>query len=143
MIDTLASGTRPHLYSRPIRMSDLDPFNHVNNVRLLEMIQDAHVDLFYLQPGHSGEEIRPRMVYVRHELDYTEPLAFQPDPILVRTTITTVRRASFSLTSHITRGSRTYCTCVSTAVAYDEAERCPRRLEEAELAVLRRYAPEA
>ncbi|MEU1184472.1 hypothetical protein ABZ464_44045 [Streptomyces sp. NPDC005820] len=121
MIDTLASGMRPHLYNRPIRMSDLDPFNHV---RLLERIQDAHVDLFYLQPGLSGEEIRPRMVYVRHE-------------------ITTVRRASFRLTSHIKRGLRTYCTCVSTAVAYDETERCPRRLEEAELAVLRRYAPEA
>ncbi|GAB7103199.1 hypothetical protein JCM4814A_15130 [Streptomyces phaeofaciens JCM 4814] len=139
MTQTLASATRPHLYSRPVRMSDLDSFNHVNNVRLLEMVQDAHMDLLYLQQGRPGQEIRPSIVYARHELDYTEPLVPEPEPVTIRTTVTSVRRASFHLISHITRGSRTYCTCVSTLVAYDLAERCLRRLDEGELGVLARY----
>ncbi|MFF3938456.1 acyl-CoA thioesterase [Streptomyces phaeofaciens] len=139
MTQTLASATRPHLYSRPVRMSDLDSFNHVNNVRLLEMIQDAHMDLLYLQQGRPGQEVRPSIVYTRHELDYTEPLVPEPEPVTIRTTVTSVRRASFHLVSRITRGPRTFCTCASTLVAYDLTARCSRRLDEGELAVLGRH----
>ncbi|MGW0580001.1 acyl-CoA thioesterase [Streptomyces sp. NPDC002920] len=137
---TAAPAVRPHLYSRQVRMSDLDSFNHVNNVRLLEMIQDAHMDLVYVQRARPGQEIRPRIVYARHELDYTEPLAAQPEPVTIRTTVTSVRRASFHLVSHVTRGPRIYCTCVSTLVAYDLAARCSRRLDEEELEILARHA---
>ncbi|GGN14845.1 acyl-CoA thioesterase [Streptomyces fuscichromogenes] len=138
---------RPHLYSRPVRMSDLDPMNHVNNVRLLEMIQDAHVDLFYLQRGHpgqpgqpAGQAVRVRVIYARHELDYTEALDLRPEPAVISTTVSTVRRSSFELTSRITRGDQVFCTCVSTCVAYDPAARRTRRLEDDELAVLARHA---
>ncbi|MEV5956845.1 thioesterase family protein [Streptomyces sp. NPDC051987] len=130
----------PHLYSRPVRMSDLDPMNHVNNVRLLEMIQDAHVDLFYLQHGHSGQAVRVRVIYARHELDYTEALDLRPEPAVISTTVSAVRRSSFRLTSRITRGDQVFCTCVSTCVAYDPAARRTRRLEDDELAVLARHA---
>ncbi|MFE2064903.1 acyl-CoA thioesterase [Streptomyces sp. NPDC059467] len=131
---------RPHLYSRPVRMSDLDPMNHVNNVRLLEMVQDAHVDLFYLQRGHPGQAVRVRVIYARHELDYTEALDLRPEPAVISTTVSTVRRTSFQLTSRITRGDQVFCTCVSTCVAYDPAARRTRRLEDDELAVLARHA---
>ncbi|WP_406437023.1 thioesterase family protein [Streptomyces sp. NBC_00631] len=131
---------RPHLYSRPVRMSDLDPMNHVNNVRLLEMIQDAHVDLFYLQHGGPGQAVRVRVIYARHELDYTEALDLRPEPAVISTTVSTVRRSSFELTSRITRGDQVFCTCVSTCVAYDPAARRTRRLEDDELAVLARHA---
>ncbi|MFD4600063.1 acyl-CoA thioesterase [Streptomyces sp. NPDC058464] len=134
---------RPHLYSRPVRMSDLDPMNHVNNVRLLEMIQDAHVDFFYLQrghPGQPGQAVSVRVIYARHELDYTEALDLRPEPAVISTTVGTVRRTSFELTSRITRGDRVFCTCVSTCVAYDPVARRTRRLEEDELAVLARHA---
>ncbi|MEU1336191.1 acyl-CoA thioesterase [Streptomyces sp. NPDC090075] len=131
---------RPHLYSRPVRMSDLDLMNHVNNVRLLEMIQDAHVDLFYLQRGHPGQEVRVRVIYARHELDYTEALDLTPEPAVISTTVSAVRRTSFLLTSRITRGDRVFCTCVSTCVAYDPTARRTRRLEDDELAVLAGHA---
>ncbi|WP_217546736.1 thioesterase family protein [Streptomyces sp. GbtcB6] len=134
---------RPHLYSSPVRMSDLDPMNHVNNVRLLEMIQDAHVDLFYLQCGHAGQPgqaVRVRVIYARHELDYTEALDLRPEPAVISTTVSSVRRLSFELTSRITRGDQVFCTCVSTCVAYDPAARRTRRLEDDELAVLARHA---
>ncbi|MCX4763609.1 hypothetical protein OG562_22120 [Streptomyces sp. NBC_01275] len=131
---------RPHLYSRRVRMSDLDSLNHVNNVRLLEMIQDAHMDLLYLQQGRPDQEVRPRAVYSRHELDYLEALVPQPEPVVISTTSGLVRRASFRLVSRITRGARVYCTCVSTLVAYDPAARCSRRLDEEELTLLARHA---
>ncbi|MEV1062914.1 thioesterase family protein [Streptomyces sp. NPDC050263] len=132
--------SRPHLYLRQVRMSDLDAMNHVNNVRLLEMIQDAHFDMFYLRPGLPGQQIRPRFVYARHELDYTQPLAVQPEPVTITTTIGDVRRSSFRVTSRVTFDSQVFCTCVSTAVAYDPDARCSRRLEEAERALAARHA---
>ncbi|TQJ54098.1 thioesterase family protein [Streptomyces sp. NBC_00080] len=135
-----AADCRPHLYLRQVRMSDLDSMNHVNNVRLLEMIQDAHIDMFYLRPGLPGQEIRPRFVYARHELDYTEPLVLQPEPVTITTTIGDLRRSTFRVTSRVTRDARVFCTCVSTAVAYDPDARCSRRLEEEERALAARHA---
>ncbi|MEU3612511.1 thioesterase family protein [Streptomyces sp. NPDC006872] len=132
--------SRPHLYLRQVRMSDLDAMNHVNNVRLLEMIQDAHFDMFYLRPGLPGQQIRPRFVYARHELDYTQPLVVQPEPVTITTTIGDVRRSSFRVTSRVTLDTQVFCTCVSTAVAYDPDARCSRRLEDAERALAARHA---
>jgi acyl-CoA thioester hydrolase len=121
-------------------MSDLDSMQHVNNARLLEMIQDAHIDMFYMRPVLPGQEIRPRFVYARHELDYTQPLLLQPEPVTITTTVGDLRRTSFRLTSRVTRDARVFCTCVSTAVAYDPDARCARRLEEEERALAARHA---
>ncbi|MFI5800528.1 acyl-CoA thioesterase [Streptomyces sp. NPDC051677] len=138
--DIRPPNCRPHRYLRPVRMSDLDSMQHVNNARLLEMIQDAHIDMFYVRPGLPGQEIRPRFVYARHELDYTQPLLLQPEPVTITTTVCDLRRTSFRLTSRVTRDARVFCTCVSTAVAYDPDARCARRLDEEERALAARHA---
>ncbi|GJF33937.1 thioesterase [Kitasatospora sp. NE20-6] len=130
---------RAHLYRRTVRVSDLDVMKHVNNARFLEMVQDAHMDLLYRHETQAGLGLHPRVVYTRHELDYSAPLLVAPEPAVIGTTVGQVKRSSFRLVSRITRDGRTFCTCTSTLVAYDPDGRCPRRLDADELALLARH----
>jgi acyl-CoA thioesterase FadM len=62
-------GPRPHQYTRTVRLDDLAWLRHVNNARLLQMVQEAHISMFYLERVEPGAEIQIQHVYARHELN--------------------------------------------------------------------------
>jgi acyl-CoA thioesterase FadM len=62
-------GPRPHQYTRTVRLDDLAWLQHVNNARLLQMVQEAHISMFYLERVEPGAEIQIQHVYARHELN--------------------------------------------------------------------------
>ena len=76
----------------------------------------------------------------RHEIDYGVP-DLPPGPVRVETWVTEIRPVRFTLDYEIRDNEEIFVQARSVLVAYDVARAAPRRLNQEELAYLRRFAP--
>ncbi|HCA88501.1 MAG TPA: thioesterase, partial [Streptomyces sp.] len=73
-----------HVYSCPLRWSDMDAFGHVNNVVFLRYLEEARIDfMFRLAPGEGSTSFTGGSVVARHEIDYVRPLVHRHEPVTV------------------------------------------------------------
>lgn len=134
-----------HLTEVPLRWADLDAYQHVNNVVFLRYLQEARVDMLFVHAAAQGaEELAEGMVVARHEIEYVAPLHLLPRPVTVRTWVREVRVSSFTLGYEVCDeapgGTGTvYVRASSVLVPYDLQAARPRRVRDAERAVLERY----
>src|SRR4051794_35202290 len=62
------SGVTRHTFLLKPRWSDLDAYNHVNNVTWLEYLQEARVDMLFVHaPEHGAEGLADGVLVVRAE----------------------------------------------------------------------------
>lgn len=133
-----------HIYECPLRWADLDPLNHVNNVRYLDYLQDARVDFFRtVAPGLRADAAagsREALVVVAHDITYLAPLPLRAS-VDVECWISEVRAATFTISYEIVAGTgdeRVVHASASTTLApFVFAEERPRRLSPDERALLR------
>lgn len=123
------------------RWSDIDTLGHVNNVVLLRYLQEARVDMLFVDAAARGTGDLARGVVVhRHEIDYLAPLPADRGPVSVETWVRGTRAASFELGYEVLApvdGRRVVgAVASSTLVPYDLAAEHPRRLSSAERDVL-------
>jgi acyl-CoA thioester hydrolase len=130
-----------HVFSRAVRFADVDSLGHVNNVRFLDYLEDARLAMFHNDPHREGRAPFNGLVIARHEVDYRRPLTFRPDPVRVETWVTEIRPVRFTLDYEIRDNEEIFVQARSVLVAYDVARAAPRRLNQEELAYLRRFAP--
>ena len=93
----------------PLRWSDTDAYGHVNNVELMRLLEEARVALFFTQASADGvASFEGHIVVARHEVDFTAPLLWRPEPVRIDTQVTRIGGASFTLGLHDrrTRGGR-------------------------------------
>lgn len=91
---------------------------HVNNVRMLEIVEEAHFEMFYRgESTETSDSIVPRFVIVRHEVNYRSALTFQKHPVMVDTEVVEFRAAQYKLISSVHDTQNTYCTVLTNAVA--------------------------
>lgn len=135
-----------HISDVQLRWADMDALRHVNNVVYLRYLQEARVDMLFVHAArHGAEDLASGVVVSRHELTYRAPLRFRPSPVRVETWVRDVRAASFTLGYEIVdvdpiTGERTvYVVATSTLVPYDLGSGRPRRVRDAERAVLETY----
>jgi acyl-CoA thioester hydrolase len=131
--------TRRHVHEFQVRFGDIDVLGHVNNCRYLTYLEDARVSMFRLDPMREGREPLKGLVVARHEIDYKRPLLFGPEKVRVETWVTELRAGSFSLAYEIRDDEYVYVRASSVIVAYDLENTRARRLEDDELAFLKRY----
>ncbi|MFC5825746.1 acyl-CoA thioesterase [Nonomuraea insulae] len=129
-----------HIYLRTVRFGDVDSQGHVNNVRFLDYLEDARFGMFHIDPYNEGDEPFKGLVVTRHEIDYRRPLGFRAQPVRVETWVTEIRSVRFTLRYEIRDDEAVYVTALSVLAAYDVERAAPRRLNEGELAYLKRYA---
>ncbi|SEG87390.1 acyl-CoA thioester hydrolase [Nonomuraea solani] len=129
-----------HVYLRAVRFADVDSQGHVNNVRFLDYLEDARFGMFHIDPYNAGDEPFKGLVVTRHEVDYRRPLGFRAEPVRIESWVTDVGRVRFSLRYEILDDQDVYVTATSVLAAYDVERAAPRRLNEGELAYLKRYA---
>ncbi len=134
-----------HVYLCPLRWADMDALGHINNVTYIDYLQEARVDMMSVHaPVSGGEELAEGVVVVRHDVQFTAPLQYRPDPVRVESWVTQVRGASFTMAYEIVDvaedGSRTvYLRATSLLTPYVFAEERPRRLRPEEKDVLNRF----
>lgn len=84
------------------RWSDLDAYNHVNNVTWLEYLQEARVDMVFVHvPERGAEGLAEGVFVVRAEIYYRRPLVFRQEPYPIELWVSRVGAASFTISYEI------------------------------------------
>jgi acyl-CoA thioester hydrolase len=138
-----------HRYVCPIRWADLDQLGHVNNVRYVDYLQEARVDLLRAHrwsgaAGDATESLVDAIIVSRHEVTYRAPLLFGVGPVLIDCWVTELRAGSFTLAYEVFHedeaGDRVVYLEASTVLApYRFDIESPRRLTAEERTALGAY----
>ena len=137
---SVASAKR-HIYLCPLRWSDMDAFQHVNNVVYLRYLEEARVDWMFHRAAAPGVDEFESFdtVVARHEIDYKRPLVYRPEPVRVETWVTKLAHASFTVAYEVRDEEIVYATASTILVPYNLATGRPRRLSQLERDYLVEY----
>ena len=131
------------------RWSDLDAYNHVNNVTWLEYLQEARVDMLFVHaPARGAEGLADGVLVVRAEIDYRRPMTFRQEPYPIELWVSKVGGASFTISYEIAEpgsdGKRVLYGRAATVLApVDMDTGAPRRLTPIEREVLHKFMADA
>ena len=88
-----------------VRWSDLDPYDHVDNVRVFDMIAEGRIRMDATGSGRTrmqdAAERGLMWMVVRQDLDYLVPLTYRLEPYRVRTACAKVGRTSMTLAAQV------------------------------------------
>ena len=134
-----AARTRRHVFSCPVRWSDMDAYGHVNNARFLTYLEDARIDLLFTKANAEGVAGLAGGVLVKHqEIEYVRPVEFG-DPLRIELWIRDIRAASFTVDYLASVRDRVVATASTVLVTYDLGARALRRLDAEERDFLERH----
>ncbi|MCP9207408.1 acyl-CoA thioesterase [Streptomyces sp. NEAU-Y11] len=129
-----------HIYSCPLRWSDMDAFGHVNNVVYLRYLEEARVDFMWrLAPGDGSTAFTGGVVVSRHEIDYLKPLVHRHAPVTIETWVTEVRAAYLTLCYEVKDEDTVYARAATRLVPFDLERGRPRRVSREEEQFLAEY----
>ncbi|MEW1719324.1 thioesterase family protein [Streptomyces sp. NPDC093109] len=135
-----------HIYSCPLRWSDMDAFGHVNNVVFLTYLEEARIDfMFRLAPGDGSPSFAGGSVVARHEIDYKRPLLHRHEPVTIESWVTKINAASLTIAYEVKdpetedRAAQVYVKASTVVVPYDLAAGRPRRITAYEKAHLQQF----
>lgn len=120
----------------------MDAFGHVNNTTFLTYLEEARVDLLFVTAGEAvaRERLSSGIVVARHEIDYTAPLVFRPEPVPIDIWVAKLGNSSFTLRYEmLDDGGPVYARASTVLVPYDVGAGRPRRLSAEERAALEPY----
>jgi acyl-CoA thioester hydrolase len=126
-----------------MRWSDMDAYQHVNNVAFLGYFEMARISLFRERPPQDDESGRRRgLIVAAHEIAYKRQVVFSSTPLQVDVWITDVRAATFLCRYELFDHDRLAVTGSTTIVPFDFDIGRPRRLTPEEKEFLARWADE-
>ncbi|MEU8886599.1 thioesterase family protein [Streptomyces sp. NPDC048442] len=129
-----------HIYSCPLRWSDMDAFGHVNNVVFLRYLEEARIDfMFRLAPGEGSASFTGGSVVARHEIDYVRPLVHRHEPVRIESWVTKIGAASLTIAYEIKDPEQVYVRASTVVVPFNLAEGRPRRITAEEKSFLQEY----
>jgi acyl-CoA thioester hydrolase len=120
----------------------MDAFGHVNNTAFFTYLEEARVDLLFVTAGEAvaRERLSSGIVVARHEIDYTAPLVFRPEPVPIDIWVARLGNSSFTLRYEIRDdGGPVYANASTVLVPYDVDAGRPRRLSAEERRALEPY----
>lgn len=142
-----------HRFACPVRWADLDLLGHVNNVRYVDYLQEARLDMLRAHregtgATGAGDDPADGIIVIRHEVTYTAPLGFRFRPVFIECWVTSLRAATFAMSYEVfhesPEGERTVYLRATTVLApYRLDEERPRRLSAEERAALEMYVEDA
>lgn len=122
-----------------VRYSDLDAQGHVNNARVLTLLEEARVDWLYVDaPQHGADQLVRALVVASLEIQYKRPIMFGP-PARVSLGVPKIGNASFTVDYVVTSDGEIVATASTVLVAVDLADGRPRRLGDREREYLASY----
>lgn len=119
-----------------LRWSDVDTYQHVNNVEIHRLCDEARVRAMCAWLGSACALDRWPVVVAGMSIEYLTPLAYGLDPVSVHVEIERVTDIgadlSYELLDHPVNGGRCCARARARVVAYDVARAAPRMLSEHE-----------
>jgi acyl-CoA thioester hydrolase len=119
------------------RWSDMDAFGHVNHANTVTLLEEARIDLLFVEASrHGADGIANGVVVARLVVDYHAPLLATGSKVRVEISVREMRNVSFTLDYTVHGGLSQEDPVVATAetmlVPYDLTAARPRRLSAAE-----------
>ena len=130
-------------YPMLVRWSDIDSYDHVNNVRYFDYFQEARIAFLAKILGTAAEgyfDAYP-VVLVHQTVDYLRPILLRHPPYDVEVWVDSVGSTSYTLGSRIVdhRQDLVYARATSVLVAVDGETHAKRALTEGERTALTRH----
>jgi acyl-CoA thioester hydrolase len=123
-----------------MRWSDMDAYQHINNVAFLGYFETARVNLFFEHPTHDERTgMRRGLVVHSHEVTYKRSVVYDAEPLAVQIWVSGIRAASFTCHYELFDHGRLAATGSTVLVPFDFALERPRRITPEEKAFLERY----
>jgi acyl-CoA thioester hydrolase len=124
-----------------VRWSDIDSYDHVNNVRYFDYLQEARIAFLSEVLGTTGDVFADHpCVLVSQTVDYLRPILLRHPPYDVDVWLESIGTTSYTLGSWIVDRSGdsadVYAKAVSVIVTVDGATHAKRPLSESERAAL-------
>ena len=133
-----------HTVAVPMRWSDMDAYQHINNVAFLGYFEMARISLFREQPTHDLRTGQRRgLIVAAHEIAYKRQVVYSSTPLQVDVWITDVRAATFLCRYELFDHGQLAVTGSTKIVPFDFAIARPRRLTPEEKVFLARYTEDA
>ena len=127
----------------PMRWSDMDAYQHINNVAFLGYFEMARVELFFDHPTHDEKTgLRRGIVVAAHEIRYKRSVVYDAEPLEVHVWVSGVRAAAFTCHYEVFDHGALAVTGSTLLVPFDFALNRPRRLTPEEKVFLARCADE-
>jgi acyl-CoA thioester hydrolase len=132
---------RRHVYLCPLRWSDMDAYQHVNNVVYLRYLEEARVDWMFRRAAEAGVEGFAAFgtVVAKHEIEYRRPLVYRPEPVRVEVWVTDIAAAKFTVAYEVRDDEAVYATASSVLVPFNIEGNHLRRLSQVEKDYLAEY----
>ncbi len=98
-------GERAHAYDFVVRWTDLDPYGHVNNVRVFDFVAEARIRMNPEDETstrmHAAAEQGLLWMVARQDVDYLGQIAHRTEPYRVRSAIARVGRTSATIVAQV------------------------------------------
>jgi acyl-CoA thioester hydrolase len=143
-----------------LRWSDLDAYGHVNNARMLSLLEEARIQAFWVSDDTSEHAVGASTAVLdatpgantitliaRQEIEYLAPIPYQRQPVDIELWIGHMGGASldvcYEVYSPVGIEPRVlYTRAVTTIVLVDAASERPRRIDDRERAAWEPYVGE-
>jgi acyl-CoA thioester hydrolase len=123
-----------------MRWSDMDAYQHVNNVAFLGYFEMARISLFRERPPREeGTGRRRGLIVAAHQISYKRPVVYSSVPLQVDVWVSTVRAASFLCHYELFDHGTLAVTGSTQIVPFDFDIERPRRLTPEEKEFLARF----
>jgi acyl-CoA thioester hydrolase len=131
-------------YQVLVRWSDIDSYDHVNNVRYFDYLQEARIGFLEQVMETTGDFFAQYpCVLVSQTVDYLRPILLRHPPYDVDVWIASVGTSSYTLGSRIVdrtgESDDVYAKAESVIVAVDGTTHAKRALGDAERAALLKH----
>ena len=141
----------------PLRWSDLDAYGHVNNARMLSLLEEARIQAFWVSDDTSEHaagastavlDATPGATTItliaRQEVEYLAPVPYQRQPLDIELWIGQIGGASLEVCYEVyspvgVEPRVLYTRAVTTVVLVDSATERPRRIGDSERAAWKPY----
>ncbi|MDQ3761372.1 MAG: thioesterase family protein [Actinomycetota bacterium] len=126
-----------------VRWSDMDVYGHVNNARVVTLLEEARTELLFGEGARRGaRSLTDGVVVVELVVRYRQPLVYSAAPVRVRLWVSELRAASFALDYVVAATNGDAVTARTQLAPYDIATHRPRRLMPAEQKFLAAFRDE-
>lgn len=121
MVDNIRMAS--HEVAVPLRWSDMDALQHINNVAMMRLLEEARIRFLTEQVTRPGDT-RVTMFVAHHEIDYLAPLLYSPEPVRIVLSVTRIGRSGFDLGYEVFGSDGAAAAIAETSmVVVDEAGR--------------------
>jgi acyl-CoA thioester hydrolase len=127
-----------------MRWSDMDAYQHINNVAFLGYFEMARVNLFFEHPTHDERTgLRRGLVVASHEIAYKRSVIYDAEPLEIQIWVSGIRAAAFTCHYEAFDHGQLAVTGSTLLVPFDFEFNRPRRMTPDEKAFLVRYLDES